>query len=246
MLRGHSSVGLASAVNDDRPLAMIFGATGDLGSHLCLGLVRRGFAVVLSGRNVSKLESLYDRIFEQTETESQSVELSIYPIDLSGASPDDYLSMADRIHEEYGRLDLLVHAASVFQSLKPLQQVQPMDWLTSLHVNLSAPWLITQALLPLLQETQSSQVVLIANDPEVAQKPLWNAYGVANAGRHTLSELLAGELRSGGVRVRALSPQPFKGTFSDRIWKDDLRENVVSAEQAAEGVLIECLGKPDA
>ena len=102
----------------------ITGASGGLGRACALACARAGATVVLAGRKVRPLESLYD------ELEALGAPTpAIYPINLEGATPDDHASLAEAIRIQCGRLDAIVHAAVLFDGLRPVEQIKPADWL---------------------------------------------------------------------------------------------------------------------
>ena len=125
-------------------VVLVTGAHGGLGSAAALACARAGATVVLLGRKVPKLNRLYDAMRRRRP------EPLLYPLDLEGASPDDYAELARRIEAELGRLDGVLHCAAEFRGLTPLEHTDPAAFARAMHVNLTAPWWLTQACLPLL------------------------------------------------------------------------------------------------
>src|SRR5947209_6450457 len=120
-------------------VVLVAGATGGLGRACALASARAGANVVLLGRKVRALEKVYDEI------QAIGGAPAIYPLDLAGATPHDYAELAATLEREYGRLDGIVHAAAHFEGLRPAADIAPEEWLRALHVNLTAPFLLTQA-----------------------------------------------------------------------------------------------------
>lgn len=189
-------------------VVLVTGASGGLGRACALACARAGATVVLAGRKVRPLESLYD------EVEALAAPTpAIYPINLEGASPDDYASLADAVRIQCGRLDAIVHAAVLFDGLRPVEQMKPADWLRIQQVGLNAPFLLTQACLPLLRERSDSAVVFALDDAERLGKAYWGAYGVAKAGLAAFASILHEETENSPVRVHALLPPPMRTTL---------------------------------
>ncbi|MDB6164201.1 MAG: short-chain dehydrogenase, partial [Xanthomonadaceae bacterium] len=161
-----------------------------------------GAAVVLLGRKVPKLHRLHDRISKA------GGEALLYPLDLEGASPDDYAELATRIEAELGRLDGVLHCAAEFRGLTPLLHTDPAAFARALHVNLTAPWWLTQACLPLLAKAEDAAVVFAINDLHQSGRAFWGGYGIAQHGLVALVSMLHAELANGPVRVSALQPGP--------------------------------------
>jgi NAD(P)-dependent dehydrogenase (short-subunit alcohol dehydrogenase family) len=131
-------------------------------------------------------------------------------LDLAGATPNDYADLAATIDREFGRLDGLVHAAAHFSGLQPAANIAADEWLRLLHVNLSAPFLLTQACVPLLQRVSAASVVFVLDDPVRMGKAHWGGYGVAKHGLHGLASILHEELENTSIRVHTLLPMPMR------------------------------------
>lgn len=184
---------------------LITGATGGLGRASALACAEAGATVVLLGRKVPALEKLYD------ELESLGAATpAIYPLNLEGATPADYEQLADTLEREFGGLDGLVHAAVHFAGLTPLREFKPEEWMRVLQVNLNGPFLLTQAVLPLLQRAPDAAVVFVEDDPARVRKSFWGAYGVAKSALAGLVSILHEETENSNVRVASLLPPPMR------------------------------------
>lgn len=187
---------------------LVVGATGGLGRASALACAEAGASVVLLGRKVPALEKLYDEI-----EALGAATPAIYPLNLEGATPADYADLAETIARECGGLDGIVHAAAHFAGLQPLAQVKPEEWMRVLQVNLSGPFLLTQALLPLLQQSADASVVFVEDDPVRIRKSFWGAYGVAKAALVGLAAILHDETENSVVRVATLLPPPMRSAL---------------------------------
>ncbi len=81
-------------------------AAGGLGAAASRACAAAGATVVLLGRKVAKLNRVYDSAAQL------GPEPLLYPLDMEGASPDDYAELATRLESEVGRLDGLLHCAA--------------------------------------------------------------------------------------------------------------------------------------
>jgi len=193
----------ATGVLADR-VVLITGANGALGEAAARACAAEGATVVLLGRRVPKLQRLHDGLAAIGPAPA------IYPMDLLGATPADYAEMAMRIGDEMGRLDGVLHAAAEFHGLTPLQNTAPSEFVNALHVNVGAPFLLTQACLPLLRSAPDSAVVFVMDDPQRVGRAYWGGYGVAKFALQGLLRVFADELESSSVRVSALQPGPMQ------------------------------------
>ena len=192
---------------------MVTGAAGGLGRATALACAAAGATVVLSGRKVRPLEKLYDEIMAL-----QRAEPAILPLDLAGASPADCDTVVEALENGVGRLDGLVHAAAHFEHLTPLSSKDPEEWLLDIQVNLSAPFLLSQACMPLLQAAPDGAVVFVLDDPERLGRAHWSGYGVAKAGLERLASILHEETDDSSLRVHGLLPAPMRTALRRKAW----------------------------
>ena len=189
-------------------VVLIVGASGGLGRASALAAARAGASVVLLGRKVRALEKVYDEIVAL-----QAATPAIYPLDLGGATPRDYAELAATLEREFGRLDGILHAAAHFEGLRPASDIAPEEWVRAVHVNLTAPFLLTQACLPLLQAARDAAVVFVLDDPVRMGKAYWGGYGAAKHALAGIASILHEETESSALRVHALLPAPMRSTL---------------------------------
>lgn len=212
-------------------VVLITGAHGGLGSAAALACARAGAQVVLLGRRVARLNAIYDQIA------SIGPEPALYPLDLEGASPDDYAQMADRIGAECGHLDGVLHCAAAFPGLSPLEHTPDVDFARVLHVNLTAQWMLSRACLPWLRRVDDAALVFVLDDPQRVGKAFWGAYGIAQHGRVALVRMLAAELENSPVRVSALQPGPMRTALRARAYFAEDPGEVPPASAYADAVV---------
>ncbi len=236
-----SLVGLPVAA--PRPLAgrvvLVAGAHGGLGSVASRACAEAGATVVLLGRKLPRLNRMYDAVA------AAGPEPLLYPLDLEGATPDDYAELAGRIEAELGRLDGILHCAAEFRGLTPLEHQDPAQFARAIHVNLTAPWWLLQACLPLLRQAPDPAVVLAVDDPARVGQAYWGGYGVAQHGLHALLRMLAAELANDPVRVCGLQPGPMRTPLRARAYADDLAADLRDPQAYAERcvMLLSAAGK---
>ena len=215
-----------------RPLAgkvvLVSGAHGGLGSAAAEASAGAGATVVLLGRRLPKLTRVYDACARQ------GAEPLMYPLDLEGASPDDYAELAARIGQQLGRLDGLLHCAAEFRGLTPLEHTDPANFARAIHVNLTAPWWLSQACLPLLRQSQDAALVFTLDDQARVGQAFWGGYGIAQHGLAALVGMLQAEAGPGGVRVTALQPGPMRTSLRARAYAEDAAEEARDATDYAQ------------
>ncbi len=191
---------------------LVTGATGGLGEPLARACAALGATVVLHGRHVPKLESLYDAIVAANHPEPV-----ILPLDFAKAEAADFGNVAAALEAQFRRLDGIVHTAAMLGSLGPIEHQSFDAWLALLRVNLAAPMGITRALAPLLAKAADASVVFTLDDRGIAPRAYWGGYGVTKAGVAALARELADEWESrANLRVNAVVPGPIRSPLRGR------------------------------
>lgn len=205
---------LAQAQPDAPALAgrvvLITGAAGGLGAAAAQACAVAGATVVLLGRKLRPLERVYDAVAKL------GPEPLLYPLDLAGATPDDYAALAQRLQSELGGLHGLLHCAADFAGLTPAELAAPADFARNLHVNLTARAWLTQACLPLLRQQADAAVVFVVDDPARVGQAYWGAYGAAQHAQRGLLASLHHETVAGPVRISGLQPGPMRTALRAR------------------------------
>lgn len=180
-------------------IILVTGAGDGIGAEAARTFARHGATVILVGRTQKKLEAVYDAIVNDGGPEP-----SIAVIDFAKAQGDDYQTIADAIEQEFGHLDGLLNNAGILGYLAPLEHYEVQKWLEVMHVNLTAPYILTQTLLPLLRKSEDPSIVFTSSGVGRKSRALWGAYAVSKFGTEGLMQTLADELD--GMRVNCINP----------------------------------------
>jgi NAD(P)-dependent dehydrogenase (short-subunit alcohol dehydrogenase family) len=163
----------------------------------------------------------------------------IHPLDMETATPRDYDNLAEGLERDFGRLDGIVHAAASFAGLSPIAMHKPDDWLRALHVNVSAPFALTQACLPLLNQADDSAAVFVLDDPDLLARAHWGAYGVSKAALERFVAILHQENDTGALRVNALLPAPMRTALRRQAYfGEDIMQRPMPEATAAAAVYL--------
>ena len=178
------------------------GAGSGLGRALAIECARAGASVILSGRNGAKLDLVYDEIEAMGAPQP-----AIAVLDLAVATAVDYDRLARVIDEEFGKLDGLVHAAGLLGDRTPLEQYDVPTWCKVLHVNLTAPFILTQVLLAALRKSEDASIIFVSSGVVKQSRPYWGAYAVSKAGLESVRSMLSEELEGeANIRVNSVNP----------------------------------------
>ena len=188
-------------VLDDR-IILITGASDGIGKAVAQAAAQHGATVILHGRNVRKLESVYDSIVQ-----SGAPRPSILPLDFEKAGPNEYEQLVAAIDKEFGRLDVLLHNAGMLGDRAPIEHYDVAKWMRTLHVNVNAPFILTRSCLPLLKRSKDPSIVFTSSGVVSQPRAFWGAYLVSKWGSDGLMHLLADELESSPrMRVNSINP----------------------------------------
>ena len=183
-------------------IILITGATDGIGRALALHAAELGAQVILHGRNVAKLEAVYDKI----EKISGAPRPSIAVVDFATATSEAYLSLAENLQDEFGRLDGLVHNASIIGDRFSIEQYDVAQWQQVMHVNLTAAFALTQVCLPMLSESEDASMIFTSSGVGRTGRAFWGAYAASKFATEGLSQVLADEHRQGNLRVNCVNP----------------------------------------
>lgn len=183
-------------------MILVTGAGDGIGRAAARRFAAYGATVILLGRTIRKLEQVYDQIEQAGHPQA-----AIYPLNLEGASPKDYLELARIIETEFGHLDGLLHNAATVEGLTPITHYDVERWYKVTQVNLNAPLLLTQAVLGLMNRSKDASIVFTADEVSDLGSAYWGAYAVAKGGIQTLMKMLASELETNtSIRVNSIYP----------------------------------------
>ena len=181
---------------------LITGASDGIGATAAKSFAAHGASVILLGKTIPKLEKVYDEIINAGHPQP-----AIYPLDLQGATADHYAEMAESIEKEFGRLDGLLHNAAMLGSLIPISQYSPELWNKITQINLTAPFLLSQAMLPLLNKSTAASVLFTSSGVAREGVAYWGAYAVTKAAADNLMGIMADELEiNTPIRVNSINP----------------------------------------
>lgn len=183
-------------------IILVTGAGDGIGRAAAKSFAAHGATVILVGKTIAKLESVYDEIEQAGYPQP-----AIYPIHLGGATMKDYRDLAQALEQNFGRLDGLLHNASILGDRKPIAQTDSEGWKEVMQVNVNAAFMMTQALLPLLEKSEAGSIVFTSSSVGRKGRAYWGPYAVSKFAAEGLMQTLADELaNTSRIRVNSLNP----------------------------------------
>ncbi|TLX56582.1 YciK family oxidoreductase [Stutzerimonas nosocomialis] len=186
----------------DGRIIMVTGAGRGIGAAAAKAFAAHGATVLLLGKTEENLNRVYDEI--EAAGHPQPV---VIPFNLETALSHQYDELAAMVEAEFGRLDGLLHNASILGPRTPLEQLSGDNFMRVMQVNVNAMFMLTSTLLPLLKLSSDASVVFTSSSVGRKGRAYWGAYAVSKFATEGLMQVLAEEV-DGISSVRANSVNP--------------------------------------
>jgi len=177
--------------------AIVTGAASGIGAAVAGALAAAGAATLAVDRDAAGLEATCAAIADAGDRGA--------PLALDVTADDAPQRIVDAALERFGSLEILVHAAGIFETHSVVDfPREAFDRIFA--VNVRAPFFLTQAALPHL--SAGASIVVIASGSAAIPSPLGSVYGASKGALVTLARAFAAELAPRGIRANAISPGP--------------------------------------
>ena len=180
---------------------LVTGANRGFGLAITMGLSKAGATVIMLGRDLGSLEYAYDAVVDAGYNEP-----ILYPLDLEGANPENYQELQDNILDKFEKLDGLIHNAAILGAQMPIEQYDIKLWYSTLQINLSAPFMLTQFLIPALLKSEDARILFLSSSVGREAKAYWGAYSVSKFGIEGFAKTLSEELEKTNISVNTINP----------------------------------------
>lgn len=182
---------------------IVTGASQGLGEQVAKAYAAAGATVVLVARHQKRLEKVYDEIVAAGCPEPFAI-----CFDLLTAEEKEFDQLAATIAEAaQGKIDGIVHCASYFNALSPLDFQTVGDWVKLYRINTVAPMGLTRAFAPLLKESADASVIFVGESHGETPQAYWGGFGASKAALNYLCKVVADEWeRFPNLRANVLIP----------------------------------------
>ncbi|MBA3015707.1 MAG: SDR family oxidoreductase [Proteobacteria bacterium] len=193
-------------------VAIITGGSIGIGYCTAVALARAGVKVVLVSRDQDRVDGAVAELLQD------SVEAEALGLALDVKNPTDMETMAMLTMERFGRIDILITAAGVLRVgsgvPRTLAQMPVTEWDDVLTTNLRGVFLANRAVIPAMLRQRAGQIVNLSSTSGRKGLAFDAAYCASKFGVIGLTESLAEELRTSGIRVHSLLP----GAIDTGMW----------------------------
>ena len=180
---------------------LVTGANRGFGIAITMDLSKAGATVIMLGRDLGSLEYAYDAVVDAGYKEP-----ILYPLDLEGATPENYQELQDNVLEKFDKLDGLIHNAAILGAQMPIEQYDIKLWYSTLQINLSAPFMLTQFLIPALAKSEDARILFLSSSVGREARAYWGAYSVSKFGIEGFAKTLSEELEKTNISVNTVDP----------------------------------------
>ena len=180
---------------------LVTGANRGFGLAITKDLAKAGATVIMLGRDLGSLEYAYDAVVDAGYKEP-----ILYPLDLEGATPENYQELQDNILDKFKKLDGLIHNAAILGTQMPIDQYDIKLWYSTLQINLSAPFMLTQFLIPTLMKSDDARILFLSSTVGREARAYWGAYSVSKFGIEGFAKTLSEELEKTQITVNTINP----------------------------------------
>lgn len=212
---GHDTTnGLGGAMSEaTQKVALVTGSARGIGLATAKRFLADGWRVVLLDIDGENLKRTF------TALNKPDVTLALV---CDVADPAGVARALATVAEKFGRLDALVNNAGI-AIFKPILDITYDDWSRVLAVNLTGPFLCSQAAAPLMRDSGGGAIVNITSISGLRASTLRTAYGTSKAGLAHLTQQQAVELASLGIRVNAVAPGPVDTAMAKAVHTPEIR-----------------------
>ncbi|MDA1118711.1 MAG: SDR family oxidoreductase [Proteobacteria bacterium] len=194
-------------------VAVVTGAARGIGFAIARKFLGEGYRVGLLDIDAETLAQAAGRLGQQDRVLALACDV---------ADPAQVKTSVDKVTTRFGRIDVLVNNAGI-ALFKPILDTSYAEWARVLDVNLSGPFLCTQACAPVMLRNGGGAIVNISSISGLRASSLRVAYGTSKAALDHLTKQQAAELGNRGIRVNAVAPGPVDTAMAKQVHTADIR-----------------------
>lgn len=183
-------------------IILVTGAGDGIGSVAAKTYAAHGATVILLGRTLEKLEHVYDEIEAAGHPQP-----ALVPLNLESAQEHDFIELTNTLEQEFGKLDGILHNAGLLGVRTPIESYDPVIWQQVMQVNVNAPFMLTQILMPLFERSDNASIIFTSSGVGRKSKAYWGAYAVSKFATEGMMQTLADEVSNiSSIRSNCINP----------------------------------------
>lgn|SRR5690554_6167268 len=180
---------------------LVTGAGRGIGAAAAKTFAAHGATTLLLGKTEANLNQVYDEILSAGHPQPV-----VIPLDLETADSNQFDELAALVEQEFGRLDGLLHNASILGQRTPIEQLAQEKFAQVMQINVNACFGLTRAMLPLLRLSPDASIIYTSSGVGRKGRAYWGAYAVSKFATEGLMQVVADELDQTSVRANSVNP----------------------------------------
>jgi short-subunit dehydrogenase len=206
-------------------MALITGGSKGIGAAIAKKMTELGYEVAIIARDKNQLESVRNYLVAEGAV--------VHALQANLTQKEDINRISKFVEKYAGQLKVLVHNAGMAK-VGSVQNMPLEDWKAIFDLNLTAPFLLTQKLLPFISE--KSKILFINSVAGKRAFPEWGAYSASKFALRALADALREEVRSKHIAVTTIYPAAVDTPLHDAMPYDWNRSLMLKAQNVAEAV----------
>ena len=191
--------------------ALVTGGSKGIGAEVAIELAQAGADVAIVGRDQEGLAST------QAAIQAAGRECLVIEADLSTADGPRRAGQAALDH--WGAVDILINNAGIAR-IHPLLETSLEDWDETLAINLRAPFILAQTLVPAMIAQRRGKIVNISSQAGVVAIEGHGSYAASKGGLNMLTKVMAAEWGRYNIQTNAVAPTVILTPMGEEVWGD--------------------------
>ncbi|MFD2562019.1 SDR family NAD(P)-dependent oxidoreductase [Aquimarina rubra] len=204
---------IKQSFNLEGKVAIITGSSKGIGKSIAQGLAEHGAKVVISSRNQEAVD--------EVAAEFKAAGLEAVGIACHIGKADQRKQLVQKTIEHYGGVDILVNNAAINPIYGPIEDAEEEVFDKIMDVNVKAPWMLSNLILPSMQERGGGSIINIASVEALHPGAGLGLYSTSKAALLMLTKNQAKEWGQYGIRANVLCPGLIKTKFSAALWQNE-------------------------
>ncbi len=212
-------------LNLNNRIALITGATGGIGTAIATELFNQGAKVILTGRNIEKLNALHDKLVASNNATPAPL---CIPIDLTAIDAES--TLIHHVIEACGKLDILVNNAGIVDGRMFLKSDDQYTG-KMMHVNFTVPYNLSRAALPHMVRNKYGRIISITSIAGFMGDAGMSAYAASKGALASATKSIATEYGRRGITANCVAPGIIETDSTQKMtikFKDAMRDQIPS------------------
>jgi NAD(P)-dependent dehydrogenase (short-subunit alcohol dehydrogenase family) len=192
-------------------VAIVTGGGYGIGKEIALAYGRAGAKVVIAARS--------EKPMQETVAALEKIKAPAICVRTDVSKEADCARMAEETLKAFGRVDVLVNNAGIAGPTKRIPDMTLAEWQEVLDIDLTGAWLAARAVLPTMDKQHSGNILNISSGAGRRGYPMRSPYAASKWGMIGLTQTIAGEWGSRGIRCNCICPGPIEGDRIERVMR---------------------------